>query len=114
MEHNNRFRGRKGFFVIIPIVLAFGLTAIVQWLWNTTLVGAVSGIAVIGYWQAMGLLVLSKLLFGGFPGKGRGAGGRDCRKGNWRRGADNLSDEEKDQFKAMWQERFNKKFDREA
>lgn len=114
MNNNNRFRRKKGFFIIIPLILVFGLTAIVMWLWNATLVGAVSGISAISYWQAMGLLVLSKILFGGFPGKGRPGGGRHCRKGPWQQGGEHLSPEEKEQFKAMWQERFNRKFDREA
>lgn len=114
MNNNNRFRRKKGFFILIPIILVFGLTAIVMWLWNATLVGAVSGISAISYWQAMGLLVLSKILFGGFPGKGRPGGGRHCRKGPGQEGAEHLSPEEKEQFRAMWQERFNRKFDREA
>lgn len=114
MNNNNRFKRKKGFFIIIPIILVFGLTAIVMWLWNATLVGTVSGISAISYWQAMGLLVLSKILFGGFPGKGRPGGGRHCRKGPWREGTEQLSPEEKEQFKAMWQERFNRKFDQGA
>lgn len=114
MNNNNRFRRKRGFFIIIPIILVFGLTGIVMWLWNATLVSAVSGISVISYWQAMGLLVLSKILFGGFPGKGRRGSGRPCRKGPWQEGAEQLSPEEKEQFKAMWKERFNRKFDREA
>lgn len=114
MNNNNRFRRRKGFFIIIPIVLVFGLTAIVMWLWNATLVGTISGISAISYWQAMGLLVLSKILFGGFPGKGGRGGGRHCRKRPGQEGAEHLSPEEREQFKMMWKERFNRKFDREA
>lgn len=113
MNNHNRSRRKKGFFIIIPLLLIFGLTGIVMWLWNTTLVDAVSGVAAISYWQAMGLLALSKILFGGFPGKG-GRGGRHCRKGSWKEGAEHLSPEEKEQFKSMWQERFKRKFDREA
>ncbi|RYD99253.1 MAG: hypothetical protein EOP54_04845 [Sphingobacteriales bacterium] len=100
--------------MIIPILLIFGLTGIVMWLWNNTLVAAVSGIAVISYWQAMGLLVLSKVLFGGFPGKGGRGGARHCRKGAWQEDTDHLSPEEKEQFKAMWQARFQRKSDRQA
>ncbi len=114
MNNNNRFRRKKGFFIIIPITLVFGLTGIVMWLWNATLVGTVSGIAAISYWQAMGLLALSKILFGGFPGKRGGMGGRHCRRGDRPDGAEHLSKEEKEQFKMMWKERFKRKFNREA
>lgn len=115
MNNNNRFRRKKGLFIVIPILLVFGLTGLVMWLWNATLVDAVSGISTISYWQAMGLLVLSKILFGGFPGKGRpGAGRRHCRKEPRQEGEEYLSPEEKEQFKAMWKERFERKFNREA
>lgn len=114
MNNNNRFRRKRGFFIIIPLILVFGLTGIVMWLWNATLVGAISGISAISYWQAMGLLALSKILFGGFPGKGRPGGVRRCRKGPWQEGSEPLNPEEKEQFKAMWKERFNQKFNREA
>lgn len=52
--------------VIIPIVL-FGLSAIVMLLWNAV-VPEVTGFKSLSYWQAMGLLVLCKILFGGFRG----------------------------------------------
>jgi len=35
----------------------------VMWLWNGCLVGAVDGVHDIGFWQALGLLVLSSIMF---------------------------------------------------
>ncbi|WP_084252305.1 hypothetical protein [Paludibacter jiangxiensis] len=37
-------------------------------LWNAVLPAAITGVHAITYWQAMGILVLAKLLFGGFRG----------------------------------------------
>ena len=43
--------------------LLFGF--IVKWLWNWLMPG-LFGLAEIGYWQAFGLVILAKILFGGF------------------------------------------------
>jgi len=57
-------------------ILKFGLFAllflavfsfVVMWLWNW-LMPALFGWHVITFWQALGVLVLSKILFGGFRG----------------------------------------------
>ena len=49
---------------------------VVQWLWNW-LLPEIFGIRQITFWQALGLLALCRILFGGF---GRGGGGhRDSR-----------------------------------
>ena len=57
---------RIKFFGIWLIALA-ALSAVVMLLWNL-LLPAVLGVVAINYWQAMGLFVLSRLLFGGFGG----------------------------------------------
>jgi hypothetical protein len=58
------------FFWHIVLVLAAvaGFSAIVMLLWNFTIPG-ISGLACINFWQALGLLVLCRLLFGGIGGK---------------------------------------------
>ncbi len=61
--------------VLIPLAIAAFLALIgyaVYALWNGVLV-EVLPVRAVTYWQAVGLLVLAKLLFGGFPhreGKG--------------------------------------------
>jgi hypothetical protein len=56
---------------IVPLALlavaVFGL--VVMWLWNW-LMPALFALPRIGLWQALGLLILSKILFGGFHGHG--------------------------------------------
>lgn len=66
---NKKFKKLWG----IPLFIA--IFALLVWatmlLWNA-LLPAIFGIVTITYWQALGLLVLGRLLFGGF---GRGGGG---------------------------------------
>jgi hypothetical protein len=54
-------------FAFFGILFLAVFTFVVMRLWNW-LVPAVFGWHVINYWQALGLLVLSKILFGGFRG----------------------------------------------
>ncbi|MDR2835736.1 MAG: hypothetical protein LBV69_05985 [Bacteroidales bacterium] len=55
---------RLRFIMPIGILVAIaGFSAIVMLLWNW-LVPAIFGLAVISFWQALGLLVLSHILFG--------------------------------------------------
>ncbi|GHV20004.1 hypothetical protein FACS1894174_01010 [Bacteroidia bacterium] len=52
------------------LVIAAAFGAIVMLLWNW-LMPVLFGLAVINFWQALGLFVLAKILFGGFRfGKG--------------------------------------------
>jgi len=66
-------------------------TFVVMNLWNW-LVPAIFGWQSVNFWQALGLLLLSRILFGGFRGGPRpshasGRRGRLDRCGQWRRGA---------------------------
>lgn len=63
-------------FLIPVIILAFLalFSLIVFALWNHVLVD-VLGVKEITYWQALGILVLARILFGGFPGRRGGPGG---------------------------------------
>ena len=87
---------------VAVLVAAFVVGVVVMGLWNW-LMPALFGVPVIGYWQAVGLLVLSKLLLGGFRGVGRGRG-HGGHFGPWRaRMAErwaNMSEEERAEFRA--------------
>jgi len=85
-------------------VLTFGLMAalffflfgyVVMLLWNW-LMPALFGLHAIGYWQAIGILFLSKILFGGFHG-------RPGRRSHWRRRMmerwDRMTPEEREKFR---------------
>lgn len=83
-------------------VIAFGYLLMLLWNW---LVPALFHGPVIHFWQAVGLLVLSKMLFGGFRFKGRHRCG--ChgygKHGYWKQKLEekmaNMTPEEKEKFK---------------
>ncbi len=94
--------------------LIFGLAfmALVGWvvmsLWNN-LLPEILGVRPITFWQGLGLLVLSRILFGGWGGRGGGWG--NSRKGEWKqkmteRGPtdrwQNLTPEQREKMKARW------------
>lgn len=58
-------------FIWMPILfvaICIAMTAVVMLLWNW-LMPVVFGLGLITFWQALGLLVMCKILFGGFKGK---------------------------------------------
>ena len=59
--------------------LAFGWLAMILWNW---LMPAIFGLGTITYWQAFGVVVLAKVLFGGVGGHGGHHGG--SRRHPWR------------------------------
>ena len=75
MKSNRVLRGIR--FALFAIVFAAVISLIVMSLWNW-LMPALFGLHTISYWQAVGLLILSKILFGGFRGRFGGSG-------HWRR-----------------------------
>jgi hypothetical protein len=66
------FRGLK--CVVMVLAIAALLSFVVMHLWNW-LMPALFALHAITLWQALGLLVLSKILFGGFRGGRCGGGG---------------------------------------
>jgi len=98
--------GRKFFFfapiAIVGVLLFVALGGfIVQQLWNG-LLPAIFGWRAITFWQGLGLLVLCRILFGGFGGHGRGPRfGRHMRE-RW----DPLTPEERERFRARLHERW--------
>jgi hypothetical protein len=92
------------FFILAVIAL---LSFIVMSLWNSVLVAAVN-VSTITYWQALGILVLAKILFGGFPGAWR-RHGYDPRAHQWRKEMlskwKTMTPEEREKFKQEWRDR---------
>ncbi len=101
--NNNR---KKGFLFLLFPILLFAITFVVMYLWNAIL-PEVIGVKSITFWQAMGILVLSKILFGGFHGKfGRGRCGEDFKERMLERKMEGMTDEEREKFKEKLKEKF--------
>jgi Ca2+/H+ antiporter, TMEM165/GDT1 family len=87
--------------MVIAAILVFG--AVVMGLWNAIL-PAVLGVKAITFVQALGILLLSKILFGGFRGGCKSGGGREWKqqmKAKW----DTMTPDERDNFKSEWKNR---------
>jgi hypothetical protein len=56
-------------FGVLGIAGMILFTFVVMWLWNWLVPELFNG-PVLGYWQTLGLLVLSKILFSGISGSG--------------------------------------------
>jgi len=91
-HHNPVVKGIRIAAVVVIGVIVFGF--IVKSLWNV-LVPPIIGWHTITFWQALGLLLLSKILFGGFHRHG----GRD----RWRKGMkerwEQMTPEEREKFR---------------
>ena len=78
-------------------VLIVGGIALLGWvvmaLWNAIIPGVFVGVRAIDYRQALGMLVLSRILFGGFRGRGGFRHGR-----RWQR-LEAITAEERAQFR---------------
>ena len=55
--------------VMMGLAAVAGFSAITMLLWNW-LMPDIFGLATIGFWQALGLLALARILFGGFGHRG--------------------------------------------
>ena len=80
-------------------MIAFGIVAIavvglvIYGLWNA-LMPAIFHLPPISFWQGLGLLVLGRILLGGFGGGGR----HKWRRGRFVRGWHDLTPEERERF----------------
>lgn len=103
MNQMNR-RIKKG-VLFIPIFIGgfFLFTFLVMLLWNAILPAVIPAIKAVSFWQAMGILVLSKILFG------FGGGGWGYKRRRWREKMEEkfnaMTPEEKERFKAEWKNR---------
>ncbi len=106
MSHSSKHRGPWSpiAVVFLAVLATAALSAVVMYLWNTIL-SPVVGVATITIWQALGLFILSRILFGRFGGGWGGRGKHHKRKKAWREKWQSMSDEEKAAVKARWREK---------
>jgi len=95
MNNRRLVRRLKIAAIGIAAVAVFGL--VVMGLWNWLVPAVVHGPA-ITFWQALGLLILSKILLSGFHGRSHGP--------HWRRRAierwERMTPEEREKFRQGW------------
>ena len=97
-HHPGRRPARFAFFLLMLLCAAALAGALVMALWNTVLVPAL-GVHALGYWQALGLLLLCRLLFGNW------GPGRRGRHGPPTGGPGPLSPEQRARWAAHWKAR---------
>lgn len=107
MYYGNKHRP-KGFLLFPLVIIAAALLVgvVVMWLWNAVL-PPVLNTKEITYWQAVGLLVLCRILFGSF-GR-RNSSGPPFKKQYWKDKWHSMSPDEKTKFREEWKNRCEKK-----
>lgn len=113
MRRHSNYRSRFLLFPLFAVAAVLLMGVVVRFLWNAIL-PALLGVTIISYWQAVGLLVLCRILFGNF---GRSSmGGNPRWKNNegtrmgppWREKWANMTDEERAKLKEEWRRRCQK------
>jgi hypothetical protein len=95
MRQYRIFKGIKIAFFVVLGSIAFGF--IVKSLWNV-LMPPIFGWHSITFWQALGLLLLSKILFGGFHR--HGGGGRNQWRRQMKERWEGMTPEEREKFRS--------------
>jgi len=105
------WKHRRG-WLRIPIIIVVAFAAvilfsyIVMLLWNKLIPDIFHG-PTISFWQALGLLILTRIFFHGFSGHGgwRGGKGRQWGRHYWKEKWEKMSPEERQKFRANMQRR---------
>ena len=102
-------RGLKVAVMIAVFLAVVGFVVMTLWNW---LVPALFAGPLVGYWQALGLLVLARLLCGGFRPHGHGHGhGHGPFGRSWHHSRERwkqMTPEERDEFRSRFRERWGR------
>jgi hypothetical protein len=101
----NKFCRFRFFIPLIVLVFVALFAAAVYGLWNSVLTDVLD-VKAITYWQALGLLVLAKILFGGFPGRRGGPFGPPWRRHMMMKRWQSLTPEQREEMRAEMRRRF--------
>lgn len=105
MNRDNKRKSGFPFFPVIMIVMALVLGLMVMFLWNEVLT-PVLHVQTLSYWQAVGLFILTRILFGSFRRGGDFRGRPGWGGGSpWRRKWMNMTEEERAKFRKEWTNR---------
>jgi hypothetical protein len=92
MRKKRFIRALKFLPIAVLFIALFGLIVMSLWNW---LMPALFGWKVVTFWQAIGLVILSKILFGGFRGGPRGMHWRHRMMERW----EQMTPEEREKFR---------------
>lgn len=95
-----------GFLALICLFLCLA-GGIVMLLWNHVL-AEVLEIKRVSFWQAIGILVLCRILFGGFRGK-PWSGRHKTKSMQWKAKWMNMDEQQRSDFKNKWQDYCDKR-----
>lgn len=102
-NNTNNWKRKKLKFLLFILIMISVLPAVVMLIWNAVL-PEVIGVNQINYWQALGILILSKILFGGFkPGRRR-----NHKPNKFKEKFMGMDDKQKLAFKEEWRKRCDK------
>jgi hypothetical protein len=90
------------FFILMAAIAIIVFGGLVMVLWNNVLAGVLN-ISKITFGQALGILLLAKILFGGW--RGGWGGGRHHWKNKMREKWSAMTPEEREKFREQWQKR---------
>jgi hypothetical protein len=107
MNNSNDFNRKKGIFFFFILIGVLALGGLVMFLWNAIL-PHIFALPMISYWQALGLFVLSRILFGGFHFRKPQHSKPPFAKAAFREKFMNMTEEERQKFKQQWKERCKK------
>jgi hypothetical protein len=88
-------------FTVIGPLAVFIFGSVVMLLWNNAL-APVLNISTVTFWQALGILVLSKILFSSFGGGRRHSSWKERMQQKW----NNRTPEERERFREKWKNRW--------
>lgn len=110
-KNNHHYGSRpKGIRILLIIAVFLAIVSAVSWLimllWNHILVDN-TGVKPLNFWKAAGLLILAKILFGGFKKRGFDRS-PFANKREWRQKWMEMSTEERQEAKKRWKEHCRK------
>jgi hypothetical protein len=94
MHMREHFGRKAGKIVVITVVALAAMGLVTMGLWNW-LMPVLFGLKTIGFWQAVGLVLLSKILFGGLRGGPGRAAWRRRMEERW----ENMTPDERERFR---------------
>lgn len=105
MNNSNTWRKRRFFIGFFFLVGFLAMSAVIMLLWNW-LIPTIFNLKAISYLQAMGLFLLSRMLFGGFHFRNpKGNNRPPFANPQFREKFMNMSNEERQAFKEQWKSR---------